>query len=471
MSIFLSGLASGLDTESVISQLMAIEQNKVTAVQWRQTSLTQHKTDLGTVKSKLDALKSAATDLASATTWKATQTTTSSDPAKLDVALLGGAGIGGQSVRIDRLASSAQRGFSFTPSAAAGSLTFYYGTDPNAPDNGKLTIDVPENATAAQIAAAINGKENAPVYAAVVKDGADERLVFSARKTGDSSNFTVDTSGMDASHGMGLLSQYTRDTDLNAVYRLNNEPTTRESESNVVENAIPGVRLTLKGVSADALSVNTTQAAIDTDAIVKKITAFVDAYNAVVTATRAELTEKRVPGASTTSDLQKGQLFGDYQLSSMLGTLKQKITQPFDDLGLRLSDFGIGVPKAGASSQDAKDGKLTIDADKLKEALTADASQVRKLFAGEGAIKGLSGELSDYINGQTGRDGTLTNRIAGDDKRMQDFNDQIAKLNQRMEAQQERLKAQFAAMETALSTSQSQSQWLAGQIASLPTYG
>ena len=32
------------------------------------------------------------------------------------------------------------------------------------------------------------------MYAAVVKDGADERLVFSARKTGASSDFTVDTS-------------------------------------------------------------------------------------------------------------------------------------------------------------------------------------------------------------------------------------------------------------------------------------
>ena len=46
MAISLTGMASGLDTESIISQLMAIEQNKVTAVQKRQVSVTQHKTDL-----------------------------------------------------------------------------------------------------------------------------------------------------------------------------------------------------------------------------------------------------------------------------------------------------------------------------------------------------------------------------------------------------------------------------------------
>ena len=63
MPITLSGMASGLDTESIISQLMAIEQNKVTAVQMRQVSVTQHKTDLTTIKTKLDAVKSAAAKL------------------------------------------------------------------------------------------------------------------------------------------------------------------------------------------------------------------------------------------------------------------------------------------------------------------------------------------------------------------------------------------------------------------------
>ena len=70
MPITLTGLASGLDTESIISQLMQIEQTKVTAVQKRQVSVNQHKTDLQMVKSKLDAFKTAATDLGNASLWK-----------------------------------------------------------------------------------------------------------------------------------------------------------------------------------------------------------------------------------------------------------------------------------------------------------------------------------------------------------------------------------------------------------------
>src|SRR3954467_10842532 len=96
--ITLTGLASGLDTSSIISQLMALEQNKVTAVQMRQVKVQAHKDDLSAIKTKLDASKNAAAALSDSATWKATQTATSSDPAKLDVTLLGGAGIGGHSV-------------------------------------------------------------------------------------------------------------------------------------------------------------------------------------------------------------------------------------------------------------------------------------------------------------------------------------------------------------------------------------
>ena len=475
MAITLTGMASGLDTDSIISQLMAIEQNKVTAVQKRQVAVTQHKTDLSTIKAKLDAVKTAAAELASATTWKPSQTVSSADPTKVDITLLSGAGIGGHSIQVNKLASSAQHGFTYTSSATAGKLTLYYGSDPAATGASKVDIDVPANASASDVATAINANEGAPVYAAVVKDGTEERLVFSARKTGENSNFTVDTALMGAGSSLVEDTDYQRvGTTLNASYTLDDEATPRSSETNVIENAVPGVRLTLKGISTSPVSVNTTQASVDTDAIAKKITALVDAYNAVVTSTRAEITEKRIPTASTSADLQKGQLFGDSGMTAMLGQLKSRMTQVVSGLGLTgLADLGIGVPKAtgGASSQDAKDGKLTVDSDKLKAALAADYSKVRDLFAGKGATKGLSGLLSDYVATQTGTNGSITGRMNSDDTTLKGFDDQITKLDERMDTEQKRLKAQFAAMETALNQSQTQQAWLTSQIATLPSIG
>src|SRR3954464_291642 len=173
MAISLSGMASGLDTDSIISQLMALEQNKVTAVQKRQVSVTQHKTDRTNIKTKLDAVKSAASDLSSATLWKPAQTTTSSDTTKLDVTVTGGAGIGGHSIQINRLASSAQHGFSFdnTTLTSAGELKLAYSNDASS----AMSIPVKAGATATDIATAVNANDKAPVYAAVVKENGVER--------------------------------------------------------------------------------------------------------------------------------------------------------------------------------------------------------------------------------------------------------------------------------------------------------
>ena len=61
-------------------------------------------------------------------------------------------------------------------------------------------------------------------------------------------------------------------------------------------------------------------------------------------------------------------------------------------------------------------GKLTIDTDKLKTAIAADYTKVKELFSGQGATKGLSAVISDYVGTQTGTNGVLTSRINGDDR-------------------------------------------------------
>jgi flagellar hook-associated protein 2 len=471
--IHLSGMASGLDTEAIVSQLMALEQNKVTAVQRRQIGVQQHKDDLAAIKTKLDAFKSAAAALTDAATWKATQTTTSSDPSKLDVSLLGGAGIGGHSIQVHKLASSAQHGFTYTPSTSAGSLKLAYVGDAAS----EVSISIAANATAAEVATAINANEKAPVYAAVIKEaGGAERLVLSARKTGEKSNFTVDASALGAGGALAEESAYERigKATLNASYTLNGEADPRDSESNVVENAVAGVRITLKGVTNGAESITTTAAAIDKDGVGKKVKALVDAYNAVVTSVRAELTEKSDPTATTTAGLQKGKLFGDIGLTSMLSQLKGQMTQVVSGLGLTsLADLGIDVPKTtgGASTEDAKAGKLTFDTEKFTKALDADWTKVRDLFAGKGATKGISGLVGDWVGSQTSTNGVLTGRMNSDDSVLKDFTNQITKMNERMKSTEARLKAQFAAMETALNNSQTQQAWLTSQISSLPSLG
>ena len=96
----------------------------------------------------------------------------------------------------------------------------------------------------------------------------------------------VDTSGLGAGSSLTEEPAYERvgAAVLNASYMLDGEALARAtSESNIIENAIPGVRLTLKGITSSPASVTTTAGRDRQGRRAKKVKALVDAYNAVVT--------------------------------------------------------------------------------------------------------------------------------------------------------------------------------------------
>jgi flagellar hook-associated protein 2 len=193
-----------------------------------------------------------------------------------------------------------------------------------------------------------------------------------------------------------------------------------------------------------------------------------------VTTVRADLTDTPVTQKSSASDYQKGTLFGDSGLDGMLSQMKTVMTQTVSGLGFSsLADIGITIPKStGATpTQDAKDGKLSFDSDAFSKALTADYTKVRNLFQNQGTTKGFSALVSDFVDGQDGTNGILTGRISSDDTSLKDYTSRISDMNDRMNDEQTRLKAQFSAMESALAQAQTQQAWLTSQIASLPTYG
>ncbi len=457
----LSGLASGVDTGSIVDQLISLERQQNARLGLRKATAQARQTALKDIATKLNALKTAAQDLSSAGTWATKQTVESADPTKVTATLTGGAGIGGSTIRVDRLASSAQRGYAWVPNATDRSLTVAYSNDATS----SVTIQIKANATAADVAAALNASTTSPVGAAVVKDAnGNDRLVLNARKTGQDSAFTVTTTGLAAG-------QLTEDTayrktgaTLDAQYRLNGSNTVLTSQSNTLENAIPGLKLQLKGVVTTFTSITVGSPASDTEAMKTKVKAFVDAYNAVVTTTRAKVTEKSVAGATTTTDAAKGSLFGDSGLLGMLSALRVRMGDRVSGLsGLdELADLGVAVPKAtGSTSQDAKEGKLAIDDAKLSAALATDPAKVRDLFAG------FSTGLESFIKSQTGTSGVLDMRDKAADEEVKRITAQADLAETRLQAKEKRLKAQFAAMETALLNSQSQSAWLSGQLSSL----
>jgi hypothetical protein len=78
MTISSAGIGSGLDVNSIVTQLMAIEQQPLTALQTKATAIQTTVSEYGKIKSAVSTLRDLASKLASATTWGQTITNSSS---------------------------------------------------------------------------------------------------------------------------------------------------------------------------------------------------------------------------------------------------------------------------------------------------------------------------------------------------------------------------------------------------------
>jgi flagellar hook-associated protein 2 len=250
----------------------------------------------------------------------------------------------------------------------------------------------------------------------------------------------------------------------------------KTSASNVVTAAIPGVTLTFKGVMSSQASIVVGSPGPNTDAVSGKIQAFVDQYNSTVDFINSKINEKKVVKATTDDDRAKGVLNADPALQGILSQLREAIGDTFTgaapDLN-QLSLVGLSTGKTvggGTLNQDSIDGRLTLDTDKLSDMLTDRFGEVKKLFTnitGMYASQGLSQRLDALIKPQVQTGGVLASRIAGEQSTIDDLKQRQSDIETRVALRETNLRAQFTAMETALSQSQSLQSQLSGQFAAL----
>jgi flagellar hook-associated protein 2 len=146
---------------------------------------------------------------------------------------------------------------------------------------------------------------------------------------------------------------------------------TKTSSSNAVNDLIPGVTLNL--VKADPNTTISLNIDHDVDAVMKKISDFVDAYNKVssyINQQQSYDTSKKQPG---------GVLFGDGTLSSVKSDLSSTIVQTVWGVSSDYSTLGL----AGINLDN--NGQLSIDSNTLKGYLNTNFSDVQNLFAANGS--------------------------------------------------------------------------------------
>src|SRR4051794_38611692 len=234
----IGGLASGMDTDSVIAQLMQLEAQPGTRWAQQKKVSEARESALKDILSRVKNLQTEAKNLKSVTTWADTQTVESNDTTKVTATRVGGAAPGGYSLSVTNLASGDQWSYAYSAPAADTAFTITMA------GGATQTVDLAAGQSLDETVGIINSNPDSKVYA--VKVG--NRLVLSSRATGNVASFTV--SPVSATDALDQA-QRLRVAD-DAHYSLDGGATTRSSASNVVKDGIPGIEFTLKAVIPNA---------------------------------------------------------------------------------------------------------------------------------------------------------------------------------------------------------------------------
>lgn len=419
----LTGLSSGIDTESIIKQLMQVEQMKVDKVKQEKQLLEWKKEDYRSITNLLRSFKDEYFDILKPETNMRSQSAyakydeTSSDP---DVATaIGGAGVIGTShtLTVSEIAEAAKAESSAAVSGGAngtislndtletvsakltaGSITF------GGANNDELTLTIngvtitaKKNETLNTLINRVNSS-NAGVkmsYSPFL-----DKFTINAKETGLSGNnitVTDNGSGFVSATQLNLVdNKLTGGKD--ASFTLDGKTSTSKSNTFTID----GVTYTLKGKTGASTTITLEQ---DTDGIYNLIKGFVDKYNEIISTINNEYNEKRNRDYPPLTDAQKeemtendiklweekakaGMLYRDSILGNITNDMRRamydSIYTTSGDSNTKLSYNLASIGITTGSYQDM--GKLIIDENKLKEAIKNSPEQVIQLFTQESDV-------------------------------------------------------------------------------------
>lgn len=428
--ISFSGLGSGIDTASIVEALMRLERQPIDRLNADKKEVQKKSGVVTELNGLVKALRDAARDLYSPTALQGKTATTAND--KVASASAGSsAATGTYNVTVTALAGNHTMATGASPALTAGqSLDITVG-------GATKSVAIEAGDTLQAFADRINGTADVGASASVIND----KLVLISRTGGSGGTITL---GGTASAGLGFATTQAG-TDASAVVN----GLTVTGSSNKIEGAIAGVSLNLAALGTTTITVGA-----DTGAIQAQAQKFVDAYNKVITNTN---NATKYDNATKTA----GTLQGDTMFTTFTSSLRNATMSGVTGNGTYDSLAAIGITSS-------RTGELTLDPGKFQDALAKDANALRKVFgADDGA------ETSSSADGVARRIAQLTDdfstnavasRQSGITSSIQRMNDRIARLEDVMVVREQRLKAQFQAMENAVSQLKAQGSNLSAQF-------
>ncbi|HEC06135.1 MAG TPA: flagellar cap protein [Thiolapillus brandeum] len=439
------GVGSGLDVNSIVNQLMALERRPLEALQRRQDQYEAQLSAYGQLKSALSGFQDAMEGLSSQDAFKVFSASTSNEDV-LQVSAASSAPLGSYNVRVERLAAyhkMASNEFLNTTTfggSAGDSMSIQVGSDPA----NTLSIDLSTAQTLEEIRDLINDDLSNPGVSATVVNGngGNQKLILTADDSGAASAMTVSYGGSlsAASFGLQTLNDVGGDlTLLDAQISVDGYSVTRSS--NTISDVIQGVTLDLRQAQPGTdIRVDIDR---DLDAAKESVQAFADAYNDL---------------RSSIKSLRNGQLEADSTLLSIERGLLDIMNNPgTGGVYNHLSEIGLTIQK---------DGNMSVKSTALENALNAEFAGVADLFAN--SQTGYASRFESLAGQWLETGGLIDSRTDGLDSRIEDLQDRQSAMDRRLEQIETRYLRQFSALDSLVSQLQGTSSFLTSQLASLP---
>lgn len=453
MAIQFGGLATGLDTNSIVESLMQVERLPIERLNVDKTWQSNRLKALQEFDTKLKSLLSSVEKLADRDqyfTKKATAGSTDFFTATATNEALAGTSY---QIQVESLAQ-VQKSYSNAVDGL-GNDSGFSSRDGAILGTGSVIINVAgvdhtieltsENNSLQGLMQAINDADIG-VSAAIVNDGTASPYRLTLTGSSVDNSFSFDASGLaGGSESFAGLETTQPASQAHIIV----DGLDIYSSSNTVTDAIPGVTLNLlkaESTTQTSLAVSSDESAVDAN-----LKGFVAAYNAVVSFVHSQ---------SAVGESKGGILGGDSGLNAVKRRLQNLLTSSANQPGSPLQTLS----ELGLETQ--KDGTLILDNEKLSQAREQNFDALVNLLAGDGdESDGIAAQFNEYLEALTdSRDGLYAGRSQAINDNLKRMDERIVQMEMRLEKREETLRAQFTLMEQLVSTMNAQSSFLSQQL-------
>ena len=426
-SFRIGGIASGLDTDSMIEQLVAAATVPRALLVEQRSEVSNLQSVYEELSSRLTSLNDALEALDTVSEFGALTGTSTNDAVAVSV---DGDGVAGTySVQVNNLASSEMEvgndtiaDDSTVVGASGGTFSVNYGGVTTA-----LT-GIDGTTTLSDLAGLINDQVEG-VSAYLMNTGSGYRLVVSGNDTGASNTIALSTNLAAFSGGFTeAVSAEDASLTVNGVSITDSD--------NTIDSVIQGVTFELTETTTSAATITVS---LDEDTIVDRVSAFIEAYNSVISYVGSQSI------SDPTNDIS-GPLIGESVAARLISNLRQTIAEDYASSSVitALSQIGVSTSQSG---------RLEFDEDIFRNALSDNFDDVSTLFTESDGVNAALHLVIERYNDST--DGIVTNRIDSLGERASDIGEDITDFDDRMDVYEERLRRQFTAMEVAIGRLQS----------------